>query len=124
MWVMLNDSFLSIVAHRTRRTCLLVRARRHQDIAVIFPHAKIIDGGGTDYEFRAVIKRRTVEAALVEEVKRINYDNFKDSIPPSDVRRHDVYLTVWTTLMRLANNPLRRFHAACDVMPVEQFDGM
>jgi hypothetical protein len=99
MWVMLNDSFLSIVKHRTKRNVLLVRARQREDIALVFPDARIIADGGTDYEYRAEIKRRAVEAAMVGEVRRIDYGNFKDSVP--DRRRHDIYLTVWSTLMRL-----------------------
>jgi hypothetical protein len=99
MWVLLNDSFLSIVRHRSKPNHLLVRARRREDIALIFPAVRIVDGGGTDYEFRAVVKRRAVENAMAAEVRRIDYDNFKDSVP--EKRRHDVYLSVWSVLMRL-----------------------
>jgi hypothetical protein len=104
VWIILNDSFLSIVAHRTRRNFLLVRARRSEDITVIFPGARVETDCGSDYEARAVIKRRVVEDAITGEVARINYTNFKDSV--ADKRRHDIYLTVWSVLMRLA--PRRR----------------
>jgi hypothetical protein len=104
MWVLLNDSFLSIVRHRSKHNHLLVRARRREDIALIFPGARVVDGGGTDYEFRAVVKRRAVENAMTAEVRRIDYDNFKDSVP--EKHRHDVYLSVWSVLMRLGRRPV------------------
>ena len=100
MWVMLSDSFLSIVAHRGRPKFLLVRARRSEDITVVFPEARVIEGKGSDYEFRAVIRRRVVEDAIAGEVRRIDYDNFKNSV--REPARHDVYLSVWSTMMRLS----------------------
>jgi hypothetical protein len=41
MWVFLNDSFLSIVAHRTEPGVLLVRARTAGDIEAVFPQAHV-----------------------------------------------------------------------------------
>jgi hypothetical protein len=104
MWVLLNDSFLSIVAHNDQPGVMLVRARRRADIKAVFPQVKIIANGGADYEFRAEVDRRDVEAALVGEVRRIDYGNFKDSV--RDRFRHDLYLRIWSTLMQLA--PRRR----------------
>ena len=100
MWVFLNDSFLSIVAHRQRPKFLLVRARRSEDITVIFPGARVIEASGSDYEYRAVIKRRVVEDAIAAEVARIDYPNFKDSV--REPARHDVYFGVWTHMRRLS----------------------
>ena len=78
MWVMLNDSFLSIVAHRSKRSILVIRARRAEDISLVFPQARLIEGGGTDYEFRALVKRSVVQRAMAREVERIDYHNFKE----------------------------------------------
>lgn len=106
MWVLLNDSFLSIVAHRSKHNVLLVRARRADDIRAVFPKAKVRHDVGTDYEVRAEVKQREVERAMVAEVRRIDYDNFKNSVVEQD--RHDIYLAVWSTLMRLGKGPRRR----------------
>ncbi|HTB46630.1 MAG TPA: hypothetical protein VK741_23635 [Acetobacteraceae bacterium] len=106
MWVMLNDSFLSIVAHRSRKNLLLVRARQRADIEVVFPHAKITRTPKADYEFRASITRRMVERAMVAEVRRIDYFNFKSSV--ADQRRHNAYLDVWVTMMNWAKPPTTR----------------
>jgi hypothetical protein len=116
MWVMLNDSFLSIVAHRSKRSMLVIRARRAEDISLVFPQARLIEGGGIDYEFRALVKRSVVQRAMAREVERIDYHNFKDSV--RDVRRHDVYLTVWATLMRLGR---RQRPLPVPIHPVDDF---
>jgi hypothetical protein len=113
MWVVLNDSFLSIVAHRGRPKFLLVRARRSEDITVVFPGARVIEGKGSDYEFRAVLKRRVVEDAMVGEVRRIDYDNFKNSV--REPSRHDVYLGVWSHMMRLS----RTWRRPAMVVPID-----
>lgn len=98
MWVMLNDAFLSIVAHPSRPKLLLVRARQREDIEAVFPGANIRATPDRDYQFRALVKRRTVEAAMAAEVRRIDYTNFKNSVV--DQRRHDAYLDVWTRMDR------------------------
>jgi hypothetical protein len=98
MWLILNDSFLSIV--RDKGGELLVRARRRGDIVSVFPKARIITRAGTDYQFRAVVKQADVETAMTQELRRIDYANFKDSVP--DKGRHDIYLTIWSALARLA----------------------
>lgn len=103
MWLCLNDSFLSIVSKECSRDELLVRARRPGDIERIFPDAKVIETTNTDYQFRARIKKVFVEAALVEEVKRISYGNFKDSV--SDTPLHNAYLRVWTAMSSLQPKP-------------------
>lgn len=100
MWVMLNDAFLSIVAHRKRRKMLMVRARQHADLAAVFPDATIIATPKCDYPFRVIVTRKRVEAAMIAEVRRIDYFNFKSSV--QDVRRHDAYLDVWVTMARWA----------------------
>lgn len=96
MWLMLSDSFLSIVAKDCARDELLVRARRRGDIERVFPKARVVRTPKADYLFRAVVKRSAVKKALAGEVGRISYDNFKDSV--ADKRLHDAYLRVWTAL--------------------------
>lgn len=106
MWVMLNDSFLSIVEDsmdRDRDT-MSVRARWPGDIERVFPNADVIQGAGTDYEYRAYIGRGEVAKAMADAVEAIDYTNFKDTIEKADPKngedRHDAYLQVWSTLMR------------------------
>ncbi|MCP5179001.1 MAG: hypothetical protein H6994_03720 [Pseudomonadales bacterium] len=92
MWLFLNDSFLSIVQKPGDGDLLTVRARIQGDIEKVFPEAKVVEGKGTDYRYRARIPRARIAEALVELVNGLSYDNFKSSV--SDRQRHDAYMDV------------------------------
>jgi hypothetical protein len=114
MWIMLNDAFFSIVHKDCKRDELLVRARRKGDIEKVFPNAKVVRVTHADYLFRAAIARETIEAAMVGELRRINYGNFKSSV--QDKPLHDAYLKVWNAMAD--TQPIRPysggFHQAFD----------
>jgi hypothetical protein len=107
MWLFCNDSFLSIVAPTaTRKTRnLLVRARREGDIERVFGAVKVEHTPKRDYAYRAFIARRVVSRAMADEVERISYTNFKNSV--EEIDRHDAYLSVWTTMMRWGHGAFR-----------------
>lgn len=94
MWIFLNDSMLSIVAHRERKDCLLVRARLRGDIEANFPKAEVWEDNQADYRWRAVVTREEVSRVLFEQAYRIDYTNFKGSVKERE--RHDWYMRVWT----------------------------
>lgn len=100
MWICMNESFVSIVdkGDPTHQT-LLVRARKAGDIENVFPEANVVANAGTDYPFRARIDREIVAGRIAEEVRGIDYGNFKSSV--RDPLRHDVYMDVWSDLLRL-----------------------
>jgi hypothetical protein len=111
MWIFLNDAFVSIVAPRPESDFdpldfLVVRGRIKGDIEKLFPGADIIEGGGTDYRFRAVIERGDVARVIVDHLWAIDYTNFKDTV--TDHARHDAYLDVWTVMARLQRPRLGR----------------
>lgn len=97
MWIFLNDSFISIVAHYGLPNSLLVRARRAGDIERAIPAAagKVQLTPEADYRYRATLPRATVEQALIDAVDAIDYPNFKNSIDPRDTTRSAVYGAVW-----------------------------
>lgn len=99
MWICLNDAFLSVVHKECAADELLVRARRSGDIERVFPGAKVIKSPGTDYLFRAVVKRAEVGAALAKQAEAIGYGNFKGSV--KDRRLHDAYSAFWGIHARL-----------------------
>ncbi len=53
MWIMTNNSYLSIVSKDCGPAELLVRARRAGDIEKVFPDAKVIRHTNSDYLYRA-----------------------------------------------------------------------
>ena len=51
---------------------------------------------GADYLFRLVVSRADMDAAMLREVRRINYGNFKGSVEEN--WRHDAYMRVWSVM--------------------------
>ena len=98
MWVFLNDSFLSIVAHQDKPGVLLVRARKAGDIKAVFPDAKTWVDEHADYPHRAEVPAENVAEAVAARVRAIGYPNFKDSVQKG--RRHDAYMDVWSVMRR------------------------
>lgn len=97
MWIMLNDCFLSIVKKDCKDGELLVRARRPGDIEKVFGRKTKVDRvTAADYLFRAVIPREDVTRAMQNEVLRIDYGNFKDSVVDHDL--HEAYMRVWSAM--------------------------
>jgi hypothetical protein len=99
MWCCFNTSFLSIVHKQCQPDELLVRARVAGHIEAVFPQAKVTESFGTDYRYRAALKRDEVAAAMVSAVMGLEYSNFKDSV--ENGRLHDAYSRVWHEMGRL-----------------------
>lgn len=99
MWIMLSDSFFSIVKKDCGRDELLVRARRCGDIEKVFPGAKVTSFKKADYRYRAPVKCDAIIKAMTREILRINYPNFKDSVTDDDL--HFAYLKVWMAMFEV-----------------------
>src|SRR5215471_12554372 len=97
MWIFLSDSFLSIVQSHDDPDVLLVRARHKGDIERVFTDAKVTRTPDADYLYRALIARHAVARAVAEQVNRIGYPNFKNSV--KDMVRHDAYMRCWMDMM-------------------------
>ena len=95
----MNDSFLSIVAHRQKKGMLLVRARFDGDIERAFwSDTKVVETPIADYRFRAVLPRNVVSAVLSRRLNEITYDNFKNSV--NDDWRHSDLMSIWSIMNR------------------------
>lgn len=93
MWLFLADSFLSVVAHRERPDCLLVRSRIRGDIEALIPEAEVTESEDADYRFRAVVLREAVANAAAQRILAIAYPNFKNSVASGE--RHRAAVGVW-----------------------------
>ena len=102
MWLFLSGTSLSVVADRGNPDRLLVRARVAGHIETMFPNAEVFTNPAADYYFRAFIDREEVAQELSRQVRAIDYDNFKASVP--DQTLHDAYLGVWRVLRQLQDN--------------------
>ena len=107
MWIFLPNSMLSIVQKPgdAEAGTLTVRARIAGDIERVFPDAKVIEGGGTDYAFRATIPRELVAQAMHDQVMGVSYSNFKSTV--KDRQRHEAYLKVWSAMFGYQQNEKR-----------------
>lgn len=118
MWIMLNDAFLSIVDEKAKTKkrrgnrpydtdVLVVRARRQGDIERVFgglvKPLQVEVNDVTDYRFRAKLPRSVVKQAMLTEVDRVTYGNFKGSV--GDNRLHSAYNGVWGVMYRLQEKP-------------------
>ena len=98
MWIMLNNSFLSIVENRNDPSELLVRSRVKGDIEKIIFDADVFEDSSADYKYRSFIKKEKVASLISNELIKINYDNFKNSVPKDDFERYKAYNNVWSAM--------------------------
>lgn len=99
MWILMNDSMLSVVRHTDCPGSLLVRARLAGDIEQVFPSAAVIEGGGSDYRYRATVPKQEVADAVSRRLLNIDYGNFKSSV--REPKRHHAYFKVWDVMHRM-----------------------
>ena len=103
MWIMTNNSYLSIVSKDCGPAELLVKARRAGDIEKVFPNAKVTRQTDSDYQYRAILPRDVVKQALAAMIDLIDYPNFKDSV--EDRALHAAYVSVWCAMAGLQHPP-------------------
>jgi len=103
MWIFTNNGMLSIVAHRDRPDCLLVRAREPGAIEAIFPEAKVKRTPNADYRYRTAIRRGDFAARMATQFMSLAYTNFKASIPGHRQAYHDACMDVWSRMAHLQN---------------------
>jgi hypothetical protein len=99
MWICLSDAFVSIVAHREEPDALMVRARRAGDLERVFPGCDVVRTPRADYLYRTTLPRDQVAAAIARELLRVDYANFKDSVP--DAMLHGAYSSFWAAMLRV-----------------------
>lgn len=110
MWIFTNNAFVSIIAHHKNPDLLIVRARYSGDIERLFPNSKPIEDAGSDYRYRSVITRKAAAEAISQQVRDIEYNDFKESV--DEPWRHDLYVRIWneaySTQARQGYNPMAR----------------
>jgi len=107
MWLITNFGFFSVV-QKPRDSQLTVRARSRKDLATLrekyLPQlGEIIQGGGTDYQYRAKVSHQDFAQALQQIVMDIDYSNFKNSVAKNQGhKRASIYHDLWHTLWRIS----------------------
>jgi hypothetical protein len=116
MWVCLNNAFISIVKADGPGDLMLVRARKKAHLKELFPREKIIERKARDYRFRVIVKREAVANLLLENVMKINYSNFKDSVKNNEL--HDLYLDFWHLHLKYQRGFYKRGGGGFPVSPL------
>jgi len=104
MWIITPFGFFSIVQKKKADEFLTIRARARGDLVALKKKylpamSEIIEGGGTDYQFRARAGHEEVGDALAKIAKDINYANFKNTVHDRQGKqRADTYSKVWSVL--------------------------
>lgn len=112
MWLITEDGFASVVAHRDRPDHLLVRARAQADLENLcsvaseeglggFDPVGIFSLDNADYRWRLEVRRDDFAALAAALVGRIDYDNFKNRVGSRDADRAHLYMNVWSALYRI-----------------------
>jgi hypothetical protein len=109
MWLMTPIGFFSIVCKPddVASGTLTIRARVKSDLEALrrdfLPRmTAIVEGGGTDYPYRAKAPRGEVAEAIAQVTRRIDYGNFKDEVAARQGRRRAAkYGRVWSVLYDL-----------------------
>lgn len=105
MWVFLPFGYFSVV-QKHGDDDLTVRSRVRADLDELRARCpglgETVEGGGTDYPYRAKVSHADLASAMAEITSSIAYDNFKNQV--ADVAGYDrasAYGSVWSTLYGL-----------------------
>ena len=95
MWLCLNNSFVSAIEHRDKPEYLIVRARRYEHLANIFPDRidDIFTMTTSDYAWRIEVTKVDFAKLISNSIMNINYHNFKNSVDDEELK--NMYSQVW-----------------------------
>jgi hypothetical protein len=104
MWLLMNDSFLSVIASDKDSNLLVVRARRTGDLQQVFGNdIEVVEIPGRDYRYRAFLARSVVAEVMAKRIMDISYTNVKGSV--KDPALNDAMMECWHTLEALQEIP-------------------
>ncbi len=104
MWLLQNDSFLSVIASDRDPAVLVVRARRTGDLQQVFGNdIDVVEIPGRDYRYRAFLARSFVAEVMAKRIMDIEYTNVKGSV--KDPALHDAMYDVWHVMEKLQEIP-------------------
>ena len=114
MWLITNFGFFSVVQKPRDRDAqtVTIRSRVNKDLETLkeryLPQmGPILEGAGTDYEYRATAERSEFANALLQIGLDIDYDNFKNSVAKNQGHeRENLYHKIWNVLYKLQKTSL------------------
>lgn len=102
MWLFTQNSFVSVVQHRTQPHNVLVRARVKDHLALLFPKNQVQEDAEADYRYRLVVPKKEFAKAVSDYImQRLDYDNFKAAQDMDDPAWTRFLHAVWEEGLRL-----------------------
>lgn len=101
MWIVTNESFLSVVQDRNNPDQFVIRARIKGDIEKFMGEdtpVNVIEMDKSDYRFRAFVDKSVFRMKMVDAIDSIDYDNFKNTV--TERERRAWYLSIWDIMFR------------------------
>lgn len=96
MWVFSRHGFCSVKESSDGDLMVRFRTRKHADhFSSACGQAPIHVTEDADYRFRIIVSRDVFAGAMADEVRAIDYPNFKASIPDDDVRYAGALHGIW-----------------------------
>lgn len=93
MWFFTTQGFISAVRHPQYHDSLLVRARRPDHIAALFPDVTIEQEANTDYKYSATIRKLDALPVFSSLILDIDYRSLREEI--QDHHYYDACSRVW-----------------------------
>ena len=106
MWVFTKIGFFSVVEDRTANHRVMVRARNEEDLKRLLVYIKdeckrlptIIQTPGADYIARLTVAKTVWSRVMSNLCLEIDYDNFKNTVPMDEPKRHTAYMQCWKAM--------------------------
>ena len=103
MWIFTRDGYFSGVQKDCGADEVLVRSRQRCDLVRLGEKLglklRIRETPLSDYRYRAVLKKADWGRYLSDSALNLDYDNFKNTVPKQDHRRHNAYMRCWEALL-------------------------
>lgn len=106
MWICLNNSFVSIVENEHNHDLVWVRSRQYDHLINFIDNTEGVDvktiaeTPKRDYRYRISIDKFTLSKILAKSVHKINYSNFKNSVPFENGDLYMMYSDFWHTSIK------------------------
>jgi hypothetical protein len=103
MWICLNNSFVSIVENEKDKNTVWVRSRQYDHLINFIDKMEgvniknITETPKRDYRYRISIDKFTLSKILAKAVCKIDYSNFKNSVPLQHGDLYMMYSNFWHT---------------------------
>lgn len=101
MWIFTTKGFVSAVAHRAEPNNLMIRARARYSLDELATRSgsSIEATPYGDYPFRITVDRELFVEWVAEQVRDIDYDNFKNAAHDLGDKRYDhALMRVWSAM--------------------------